>query len=122
MDHDFKTLQRRDRDGYENWLTTLFEHTIGKPAIVNLSIAFEDINGQDVCRIDVDPSPSPVFVERRDESWFYVRLNNSTRRLNTKEALEYIRARWGGSEGSEMGSSGPPIEEPRGHAFPSLGR
>jgi ATP-dependent Lon protease len=107
LDHDWKTLQRRDRDGYENWLTTLFEHTIGKPAIVNLSISFEDLNGQDVCRIDVDPSRSPVFVERRDETWFYVRLNNSTRRLNTKEALEYISARWGGPEGSEMGTSGP---------------
>jgi hypothetical protein len=25
---------------------------------------------------------------------FYVRLNNSTRLLNTAEALEYVRSRW----------------------------
>ncbi|HEV8529334.1 MAG TPA: protease Lon-related BREX system protein BrxL [Actinomycetes bacterium] len=31
LDHDLKTLGRRDHDGYENWLTTLFETSIGNP-------------------------------------------------------------------------------------------
>lgn len=93
--HDFKTIQRGDRDGYENWLTTLFEHSIGKPAIASLSISFERVDGQDLCRIDVAPSPSPIFVASRDETWFYARLNNSTRRLNTRDTMEYVKLRWG---------------------------
>jgi ATP-dependent Lon protease len=93
---DYKTVQKGDRDRYENWLTGLFEKTIGKPALASLSIAFEDIDGNDVCRIDVKPADRPVYVRStQQEADLYVRLNNSTRLLNTKDALDYIASRWG---------------------------
>jgi len=92
--NDLKTLERPDRDGYENWLTTLFEHAIGKPPIANMSVSFEEVGGQGICRIDVEPGPAPVFVKVRDDAWFYVRLNNSTRRLSGEEVLEYVGRRW----------------------------
>jgi ATP-dependent Lon protease len=95
LDHDLKTLGRRDHDGYENWLTTLFETSIGKPAIGNLSVRFEEMDGGAVCRVDVRPSGKPVFVRAgKSDADFYVRLNNSTRLLNTAEALEYVEAHW----------------------------
>jgi len=94
LEHDFQTIQRGGRDAFENWLTTLFEHAIGRPAIANLSIGFENVDGCDVCRIDAEASPTPVYVEAKDDAWFYVRLNNSTRRLNTRESAEYIHRHW----------------------------
>jgi ATP-dependent Lon protease len=95
LDHDLKSIGRRDHDGYENWLTTLFETSIGKPAIGNLSVRFEEMDGGAVCRVDVRPSSKPVFVRAgRSDADFYVRLNNSTRLLNTAEALEYVEAHW----------------------------
>jgi len=95
LDHDLKTLGRRDHDGYENWLTTLFETSIGKPAIGNLSVRFEEMDGGAVCRVDVRPSSKPVFVRAgKSDADFYVRLNNSTRLLNTAEALDYVEAHW----------------------------
>src|SRR6266508_2209483 len=95
LDHDLKTLGRQDHDGYENWLTTLLETSIGKPAISHLAVRFEQLEGGVVCRIDVRPSKRPVFVRSgKAMADFYVRLNNSTRLLNTAEALEYIQVHW----------------------------
>jgi ATP-dependent Lon protease len=69
---------------------------MGKPAVANLSIVFEKFPEGDVCRIDVAASSTgPVFVRvDKNEADLYVRLNNSTRRLNTAEALEYVRSHW----------------------------
>lgn len=92
---DFKSIQGRpDADGFENWLTNVFQDTIGKPTIAQLSIGFEPVDDQDLCRIDVAPSPTPVFVSWKGESQFYVRLNNSTRQLNMSEYEDYRKRRW----------------------------
>jgi ATP-dependent Lon protease len=53
------------------------------------------MEGGAVCRVDVRPSSKPVFVRAgKSDADFYVRLNNSTRLLNTAEALEYVEAHW----------------------------
>jgi len=91
---DYSTVNK-GRDGYENWLTTLLENAIGKPATANATIRFDQIDGKDVCRIDVEPGKGPTFVRGgKSDADLYVRLNNSTRLLNTSEALEYVRAHW----------------------------
>ena len=100
MERDYQTFTSRpNRDGYENWLTDLLEHSIGKAAIANVSISFERIEDKDVCRVDVNPSPSAVYVSEKvdgkDEESFYARLSNSTRKLTTKETIEYVRSHWG---------------------------
>lgn len=45
--------------------------------------------------IRVRPSGSPTYVSMKDDDWFYVRLGNSTRRLSTREAVDYTAQRWG---------------------------
>ena len=96
LDQDLKTFSsRQDLDAYENWLTNLFETSIGKPVIDHLAVRFEQFEGDTVCRIDVRSSKKPVFVNLgKGGADFYVRLNNSTRLLNTAEALDYIQAHW----------------------------
>ena len=91
---DYRTIAKGGRDRYENWLTTLFETSLGKPAAAQASISFEGHDGHEVCRVDVAPSSTPVFVSKGNSSDLYVRINNSTRLLNTAEAVEYIAAHW----------------------------
>lgn len=92
---DLKLVPRHDLDGYENWLTTLIETSIGKAAASGAEISFERLHDQYVCRVHVRPSQSPVFVRSgKATADLYVRLNNSTRLLNTAEAVEYVRSRW----------------------------
>src|SRR6202171_6488698 len=93
---DLQLVEKHDLDRYENWMTTLLETTIGKPSITNVSLSFERFEGGDVCRIDVEPARMPVFVRGgKSGADLYVRLNNSTRLLNTSEAVDYIRTHGG---------------------------
>jgi ATP-dependent Lon protease len=94
-DYRLANQKRQDPDGYENWLTTMFAERLGKVAASQLTVTFTDVVGNDVCRIDVKPSGSPIFMRgQKADGDFYVRLNNSTRLLTTADALEYVRSHW----------------------------
>ena len=44
--------------------------------------------------MNVDPSPTPIYVAKGASADLYVRINNSTHLLNTAEAVEYIARHW----------------------------
>ena len=95
LQNDYKLTKKgnRDpRDAFENWLTDLFDHSIGKPALANVRVSFEEIDGHDVCHVEVRPSRQPVYVRAKQSiDYFYVRLNNGTRLLTVEEAISYIQ-------------------------------
>ncbi len=93
--HDYQTLgKRQDRDGYENWLTTLLLDQFGKESSPLIHITFHDLSGQDVCRVAVTPSPKAIYVTEGIAENLYIRTGNATRQLTTKEAIEYSKQRW----------------------------
>jgi predicted HTH transcriptional regulator len=96
LEKDLTTIGGNDLDGYENWMTTLFEHSFGKPRLGHLSVAFVDVEDLDLCRIDVRRSKEPVWAKtsQKDDA-FYVRFGNSTRELNGEEAHKYIKDHFG---------------------------
>lgn len=95
LEHDFKTLgKRQDRDGYENFLTTLLLGNYGKDSSPLIQISFHQVHGKDICRIVAKPSPKPVFVKDDKGEHLFIRAGNSTRLLSTKEAIEYCKIRW----------------------------
>lgn len=94
IEADYRTINRGDRDRWENWLTTLLEVNLGKPAVADVGVAFDRLDGHDVCRVEVAPSRRPVYVTAGKNADLYVRLNNSTRLLNTAEAVDYIASHW----------------------------
>ena len=95
IENDLKTINRADLDGFENWLTTLLETSMGGAATSNAAVDFPQADGSSICRVVVTPGGSPTYVSVKLEDWFYVRLGNSTRRLPTREAVDYINQRWG---------------------------
>lgn len=95
-DYRLANQRRQDADGYENWLTSMLAENLGKVATTYLSVSFAEVERHTVCRVDVVPSKVPIFIRSQKSSGdFYVRLTNSTRLLNTAEAMEYIRSHWG---------------------------
>jgi ATP-dependent Lon protease len=95
LENDYKVTRKgnRDpRDSFENWLTDLLDNSIGKPALANVSVAFEEVDGHDVCRVDVKPGRQPVYAQGKQTTDFFVRLNNGTRSLDIQEAVAYISA------------------------------
>lgn len=97
LDHDLSLMKEPDLDRYELWLTDLVERCLGKPAVASVRVKFEQVEAVDVCRIDVEPSPGPVFLDEpggNREADMYVRMGNSTRKLLTDEAVEYVDHHW----------------------------
>lgn len=96
IERDLKTLgSKQNLDGFQLWLTDLLGNTVGPTAVSNVSVRFEEFPKGTVCRVEVELGKAPTFVRgRKGEADLYVRLNNSTRLLNTADALDYVRSRW----------------------------
>jgi hypothetical protein len=55
------------------------------------AISFHEVQGQEICRIRVEPAGKPVYLNGD----FYLRTGNKKSKLKAKEATEYIKMRWG---------------------------
>ena len=94
---DYSLFKKSDsRGAFENWLTTQFVDQFGKPASRLYSVTFHVVAGEDICRIEVQPSPSPVYVDEKGgkPAQLYIRTGNASRALDTQEIIEYSRHRW----------------------------
>lgn len=96
IEKDMKTLgSKQNKDGFELWLTGLLDNMLGPTATSNVKVSFEEFPAGTVCRVDVAPGKKPTFVSgSKGEADLYVRLNNSTRLLNTADALDYVNSHW----------------------------
>ncbi|MGH9258796.1 MAG: GmrSD restriction endonuclease domain-containing protein, partial [Acidimicrobiales bacterium] len=84
LEPDYRTLGKPNRDGYELFLTQLMDANLSGAALALARISFNEIDGRDVCRIDVAASAQPVFarpVDGRQHTEFWARIGNSARQL-----------------------------------------
>jgi ActR/RegA family two-component response regulator len=91
---DYNTLGKKNRDGYETYLTDLLLTAFGKDLSMFLQISFHQIEDKEICCIKVKPSTKAVFVNEDKNEHLYIRTGNSTRLLSTREAIEYCKLRW----------------------------
>lgn len=94
LNHEYKTLTKQGRDTFEAFLTDVLVSSYGNDISPLIHIDFHEINGEDVCRITVGPSPKAVYVHEGGGAELYIRMGTSTRRLSTQEAVEYSKTRW----------------------------
>jgi ATP-dependent Lon protease len=96
IEKDVKTLgSKQSTDGFELWLTGLLDNTLGPTATSQVTISYEEFAEGTVCRVDVRSSKKPTYVRgSKGDADLYVRLNNSTRLLNTADAVEYVASHW----------------------------
>lgn len=97
IEHDFPFVSGSDLDGWELWLTRLVDNCMGKIEATELDVQFCQFDEGTVARIDVGPSPEPVFAvppKGDKRKVFYARVNNSTEELDGPNLLEYRARRW----------------------------
>ena len=92
---DYDTLRKKDRDGFELKLREIIAHDLGAAVSYFLTVTFHEIDGEDICQINVDPSDHPVYVQDRPDAVFYLRTGNETRKLPVNEAVKYVGQHWG---------------------------
>ena len=96
LEQDFRTLRRSDRDGYQQFLMGVVKKRLGGDLCPLVHLAFTSVEQHDVCRVVVEPSHRPVYLEEEGAARLYLRMGNSTRRLDVREAIEYVQRRWPG--------------------------
>lgn len=102
LNHDYQTVQKKNRDGYELFLTNdLLLKELRKDLAPYIRVTFHEVEGKDVCRIILNPSPRPVYVKLKDpksgqtKECFFIRTGNSTSKLDSpREIHNYGKNRW----------------------------
>jgi len=94
IEKDLQTLRKPNRDEFELVLIEIVQNNLGLEFIKHINIRFEPIDEKDICLVSIEPSVKPVFLISGNDSEFWVRIRNSTRRLNVKDATEHIQTHW----------------------------
>lgn len=95
LEADYNTLSRKDNDGYTQLLMSAIADKMGTPACKLVKILFHAHQDKEVCRVIVLPSPMPVYAKEDNEPRFFVRTGSGTREMDIREAITFIKAKWG---------------------------
>ncbi len=96
LEDDYKTLPKKNRDGFENHFSMIIKTMIGMKFRGFINTRFANKDGKDVFIVDVEPSHKPAYLQSGEgKEEFFVRAGNSTQPLTMSEAEEYIKTRWG---------------------------
>jgi ATP-dependent Lon protease len=96
---DYQALRREGAEGRDRFLQALanvVNQHLGPGVTPLVQFHIVEIDGADVCVVDVRGSPAPVYLrESNDKDEFYVRLASTSRALNHESTLTYVRSHWG---------------------------
>lgn len=94
LDHDYKTLNRKDADGFQNHFSTTFKNMIGPEFRQFVQLTHHAVDGKELAIIAVEPSPKPVYLKDGNGEEFFIRTGNSSTSLRLSEAASYIESRF----------------------------
>lgn len=104
IEPDRRTLHNPDRDGYERFIIGLVRTRIGGEACPLVHVTFHVCSGHEVCRVIVEAAAAPMYFHDGPTSRLFVRLGNSTRELDVREAMEHLSGRLRRSRSRPSGS------------------
>ncbi len=81
-------------DDYELHISNLIKTRIGKTYEPYIHIKFEEVENKKICRIDVEKSSKPAYLEEDNDEVLYVRGGNHTERFTGREEKDYIEDHW----------------------------
>lgn len=97
LDHDYNTLARKDRDGFELWLRQHLDVNLSLLTAPVIGISFGEVSRNDVAMVAVAPSGKPSFarpVDGKEATEFWVRIGNQTRQLHGDDMVDYQNDHW----------------------------
>ena len=96
LEADYALVKPPNADGLVNWLDTLFDNSLGHVGANLLAIRMDQVNGHDICRIDIPASSRPIWVKNPNgDDTLYQRRDNSTRQVPTNEIKPFLTDRFG---------------------------
>lgn len=102
LENDYSTLSGNDRDAFQRHLRALISSEWGAEyAASKVTVGFQEVQGLDVCIVDVDRGTKPLFVNATNKNGvkvekFYVRSGNLSAQIESpKEIADYVKTRFG---------------------------
>jgi CBS domain-containing protein len=94
LDHDYRTLPKPNRDGFENYMINQVSNKIGDLYLRYIRFRFYEVDEMEVCRVTVQSSQEPAFLSHKGKQHFYVRAGNWSRPFEIADATRYMIDRW----------------------------
>lgn len=91
LENDFRTLKNQSKDGHEREIFRIISDYLGREACFSNQVSFYELEGMEICLIDVEVSRLPVYVKEGKNTSFYVRAGNATYPLSVKETVNYLK-------------------------------
>ncbi|WP_178139398.1 DUF499 domain-containing protein [Rhodothermus profundi] len=93
LENDLRLL-RHSRDRFEQHLANILSSHLGAQYAPLIQGRFEEVEGKLIYVLEVQPASEPIFLKGTRGEEFYVRVGTTTRSLNPKETVEYLKHRW----------------------------
>jgi len=94
LNKDYSTLSKPDKDGFQQKIIEVVSNMLGAEYSQYIHISFEVVDSKDICRIEIESSPSPVFLKHQGKAEFFIRAGNTTRPLDIEATQDYIGRHW----------------------------
>ena len=96
IEQDIENIKgKKGTDGFALNLSRLVETYLGLGNLRFIKVRFPVLIDKTICLILIEKTPWPVYLLNRssNQSEFYIRGPNSTRKLDAKQTVEYIKRR-----------------------------
>jgi hypothetical protein len=95
LEKDFEAIHTTTEDAFELHFTTVIGNYLGFENTTYVKIRFTKKEGKKIAVVVIPKqAPREVFLTENKTPHFYIRSGNSSRELNVKEAIEYVRQHW----------------------------
>ena len=99
IDAELSKLKDKTLDGYRRMILDFILKKYFPDIIMNrinnyLRISFEELQGKNVCRLNISASDRRVFLKLNNEDVFMVRIDASTRQITGEPMVEYCATRF----------------------------
>ena len=101
LEHDLALIKPPTPDGFVNWMDTMLENRFGFSFVQNVTISTGQVEGHDVCRVNVPRATEPMWSTFKGTEKLFVRRNNSTRAVPDGEIEAFIAERFGPDHATE---------------------
>lgn len=90
LEKDLSLLSKKNLDQFEQTIVNLICDRVGASFTQLVKIRFENIEGKDVCAVDVRKSSKRAFMKGKEKLEFYIRAGNTSKSLEVPDIYDYM--------------------------------
>ena len=93
LENDLK-LTKQSLDHFSQLLSNIISDYLGAGYSRFMDFRYEEIEGKMICVVEVESASKAAFLNWQDNKEFHIRVGNTTKQLDTQEAMDYISMNW----------------------------